>query len=721
MVSDAGSITDAEINAVSAAIMPPGECNHSTKPTKGKKCGKCGKNKKAHAKIKSNALSTMPDDPALSSGCIEPEDDDFEVKVEKAPAKKGNNRKRKSDAMNEDDANGASQTISVSGTDPPPAKRRTTRASSSIMPATNPVHEFLKDDREYNMHIDVAEDMTLASVSTMKKGSQKGARKGRKGTSTAMRKASATTTVSITSSRKMMPSDEVLDAALEADLDRPLTDNEIEDDGPEIQYPKLRRLTRTRPGSRDGAASLAPAQKVTRLASPALQALDLGEQDPSLQLTPATVVKVDQASQHEANHSIVAAQSVGELAVKSVGQNGSSTQESGLASSPSNVLVAKPIDTSTQPRPIPKKSKKPMKNRLPSRQLSKRNAQPSIPSPAAGLSPNHNLATSGHVSQVVEDESANETDGSVVKRGPAKRGRKKGKQGTGTATISRRSAEVVQHEVENAVDQLQPVPTVATMDLVENARPVDPNHNNRILSSSQEEAVALIEPSRSTLRSEQDLEACESTRSVQGQETLVSNKSPVPIQSVHHSPATPQISEFDRESIPLQASLVPETQAQVATEQTTPRSAASPQSSDVENQPPSSRPSSVRPPLRIYSPTKTQTTRIPLAATPCTSPSKRKASRLQSTMPWSAIDYDKIFLGSPANKENNPFTLHSATSGEMSGLASPEKRLNLEEWIQFNAQRGVEQLRSECERIIGRFEGEGVRALKTLEGISCID
>ncbi len=54
-------------------------------------------------------------------------------------------------------------------------------------------------------------------------------------------------------------------------------------------------------------------------------------------------------------------------------------------------------------------------------------------------------------------------------------------------------------------------------------------------------------------------------------------------------------------------------------------------------------------------------------------------------------------------------------------LTSPEKKLTVEEWIRFNAQRSEDHLRDECERLVGRFEGEGVRALKTLEGILCAE
>lgn len=84
-------------------------------------------------------------------------------------------------------------------------------------------------------------------------------------------------------------------------------------------------------------------------------------------------------------------------------------------------------------------------------------------------------------------------------------------------------------------------------------------------------------------------------------------------------------------------------------------------------------------------------------------------------MPWTAVDIEKIFLASPdANKEN----LNAALSG---ALTSPEKKLTVEEWIYQNARKGEEQLRNECERLVGRFEGEGVRALKSLEGIRCLE
>lgn len=154
----------------------------------------------------------------------------------------------------------------------------------------------------------------------------------------------------------------------------------------------------------------------------------------------------------------------------------------------------------------------------------------------------------------------------------------------------------------------------------------------------------------------------------------------------------------------------------------TPKIAASPQSSDAENQPPSSRPSVTRPPLLVSSHSSTPAKRTPLAsATPINSSSKRNDSRLQSSVPWTAVELEKIFLESPIDKENSPFTVSETADGVKYELNSPEKRLTVEEWVKSNAKKGEAKLRSECERIIGKFEGEGLRALRTLEGIICID
>lgn len=707
-VSDGGSINEVEINEDSVLEILAVEHEQSMKSTRAKRGGKP---RRTPAKTKAKALNPSLDEPAQASSYIEPEDDNFEVKVEKRPAKKENNLKRKSDEMNEDN------------TRPPPAKRRTTRSSSSILPAEATSNKILNTQHGYDMEIDDVENTALAGIRPIEKGSQEVVKRGKKGILSVVRKeASATSTVPMASSRNTIPTDDALDAALEADLDRSLTDNEVEVVQSNIQYPKMRRLTRTRSESRNEPALLAPVRRTTRLGSSALQAASLGEQDSLVQDTSRHVMGLDRAPQDEANNDIAATRSASKIIEERVLQNCIPMQDAHPVDLPCDVSAANANDGTAQLKPTPQKSKKPMKGRQPSRQLSKRNAQPSISIPTADLpSSNQNLVTPVLVSQVCEDESGNETDISVIKKGPMKRGGKKGKQGKNAAMTRRKSQEIMQGEVEDAVNQPEPALVATTINLVENATPVVLSHDIQIASANEEEFVELVQPSESTPTSTNSLGPRGSVKSVKGRNSQTPAKAPISIQADEQTLATPHVSGSEWESAPLQASPIVENQARVSSVRTTPRPAASPQSSDVENQPPSSRPSSIRPPLLISPPQKVQTTRIPLTTTPTNSPLKRNNVRLQSSMPWSAIDCDKIFLGSPADKDDNPFLLKPAINGEVVGLTSPEKKLSLEEWIQLNAQKGEDHLRSECERVIGKFEGEGVRALKTLEGITCVD
>jgi hypothetical protein len=158
----------------------------------------------------------------------------------------------------------------------------------------------------------------------------------------------------------------------------------------------------------------------------------------------------------------------------------------------------------------------------------------------------------------------------------------------------------------------------------------------------------------------------------------------------------------------------------------------SPQSSDIENQPPSLKQSAiVNKAATPHSNTPhsntphSNATRIPLAAsTPVTSPSKRNViACLQSVNPWTAVDIDDIFQG-PQDDENLMErgvlgdVIEKVKNGE---LTSPEKKMTVEEWIHYNAEMAEEKLRNECERMVGAFEREGTRAMRALEGIECID
>ncbi|OJJ87571.1 uncharacterized protein ASPGLDRAFT_63729 [Aspergillus glaucus CBS 516.65] len=141
----------------------------------------------------------------------------------------------------------------------------------------------------------------------------------------------------------------------------------------------------------------------------------------------------------------------------------------------------------------------------------------------------------------------------------------------------------------------------------------------------------------------------------------------------------------------------------------------SPQSSDAENQPPSTNPSASR--NYALSPSKQPSERTPLAvSTP--SPSKRNANAggLKTSHPWTPIDIESILFARDGDKEN------ASPGGKASGnLTSPEKKMTVEEWIHWNAKNGEERLKQECERLVSQFEKEGGRAMRVLEGIECID
>ena len=174
----------------------------------------------------------------------------------------------------------------------------------------------------------------------------------------------------------------------------------------------------------------------------------------------------------------------------------------------------------------------------------------------------------------------------------------------------------------------------------------------------------------------------------------------------------------------------------------------SPQSSDAENKPPSSRPSiplsQQRPAFVPSSPSRT-----PLApTTPVRSPTKRSNHNnniinggLATTHPWQTVDLETIFLPSPHskamrmadsdNKENLPLALATIDTQEnrpleqvvkevKARMTSPEKQMNVEEWISFNAKQGESKMRDECERLVSIFETEGGKAMRALEGIECM-
>lgn len=133
----------------------------------------------------------------------------------------------------------------------------------------------------------------------------------------------------------------------------------------------------------------------------------------------------------------------------------------------------------------------------------------------------------------------------------------------------------------------------------------------------------------------------------------------------------------------------------------------SPQSSNAENEPPSSKPSNTANSNRIAL--------APVAVTPVrTSPSKRNVlAGLQSSAPWNGVDVETVFEN--LDKENALGSAKFLKGGE--DLKSPEKHMTVEEWIYHNAEEAQQKLKQECEAMVSAFEREGTKAMQALEGL----
>ncbi|KAG6017270.1 hypothetical protein E4U43_001878 [Claviceps pusilla] len=139
----------------------------------------------------------------------------------------------------------------------------------------------------------------------------------------------------------------------------------------------------------------------------------------------------------------------------------------------------------------------------------------------------------------------------------------------------------------------------------------------------------------------------------------------------------------------------------------------SPQSSDAENQPPSSAP--------VVSAKTRRVVLAPVAATPMQgSPTRPNvlAAGLQSQTPWTAIDLDAVLSTSGLMVVDKENAVGGGLLKQGKELTSPEKQMTLEEWIHFNAGEAEKKLKHECEAMVTQFEREGTRAMNVLEGLT---
>lgn len=210
-----------------------------------------------------------------------------------------------------------------------------------------------------------------------------------------------------------------------------------------------------------------------------------------------------------------------------------------------------------------------------------------------------------------------------------------------------------------------------------------------------------------------------------GLQTIASINLPVAEENTVVTKNTPTPSSLSEEGSPVSVRQTSEVKSddKAVSETPAPTETArslSPQSSDAENRPPSSKPSIVK---SVHT-----TTRTPaVASTPTASPSKRNIiGNLQSSLPWSAVDLDEVFIRSPGSDKENANQVASlledaVTKAKRGELTSPEKGMTVEQWINFNAGLAEEKLKNECERMVGIFEREGGRAMRVLEEIGCLE
>jgi hypothetical protein len=478
------------------------------------------------------------------------------------------------------------------------------------------------------------------------------------------RKASAASTASQASLRDIEPADEEIEAALEADLNRPLTDDEIV---PPTKPARSRATSRSQ--TKKAAASVAPARQEARESTNSTATMQTANEELSTMLnadeTFASIPPIKNPKQRATRKGKV--------------------QQEASASALENTLsddVGQLDQTSVEPpaEEAPARGKGRQPSRKASRQVSRQKAKKVEPEVPVEMAKPTQEAVSAEVTIIhapAEDDDDSQKKGKTVKRAVSTT--KKGMKGK----ASTMKEEVVGDNVQVAIEQKEPKEPVpeAVADDPEPEQPKPKATRGRPKKKLTKEPEPEPEPVNEPV-----------TKAV---ETV-----PEP-QNASSEPKASSTTPVKPKSAPAAAQQIPSP---------TP----SPQSSDAENHPPSSRPSATRPPLVV--PTSPVATRVPLAAsTPTAARSNLNTSKLSTTFPWTGVDLDYALAGTPgaAGQEN----LDLSQKFVKAELTSPEKKMTVEQWIRHQAALGRERLKGECESIVQRFENESVRALKALEGI----
>ena len=611
----------------------------------------------------------------------EPEDAGFDIVVPVPNAKSKRSKKRTSQEMESSiQVNEGSQDAVL---EPPPPKRRTTRMRGSTAKSEHvSVTEVTLKDPDDGVASSEKKDLATEKLVRSKKG-VKGTRKRasstvRKASNTSVRKASNTSAASKATLRAVGPTDEELDAALAAELDRPLPDEEIDEELLVESKGKTRRLTRNKPNSRTTSrtvsASKAPIRKPTRASTE--------NQEDKLRLE---ISKVTQDHPEE---------------------------ELDAASQELPSLDVKPRKGGKVPKAVKLKSLK-------------KTRETSITADTVTVSEHSapEIVGSLMLHQDIEAEVDLEIPPIVNEEPLIQAGDISTRVSTGLTGQKRRASDITFEAEEKPVKGRKMEIKVEIQRLSSHSQqPIETANDDSVASTADDEKDRRIK--KATLPKKQN------ARKAKGKPSKAKGVStphlrqplfePTPKQATPTAvkeAATPTNIQIYSPVVVIhvdkQAAHIEEKPPTPHENAIIPASSPSPQSSDAENHPPSTRPMEERPPLALLSPSKTQTTRAPLAAsTPLTSPSKRNvAAKIRTDAPWTAIDLENVFEAINAPEDGL----------DLAVLSSPEKNMTVEEWILHNAARGEERLKKGCERMVAAFELEGVKALRALEGIVCID
>ena len=657
MATDQASIID--LAAEDDSVLTAATAATGRKIAKGKKAAG-GKGKKTRAKQnEAIEVAQLP----------EPEDDDFEVKATRS-TKANTSRKRKSEDVED-------HTIEAEAHAP---KRRNTRTRGSLA----------VDDSTLKVS---KVDTSVVASKPRKPAKPRGRQAGRRSTRSS-RGTSAARQASVD-----IPDDDELDRALEADLDRRMSDDEVV---VEPVLPKKRGTRSSHVAKSDHAMFGIEPMQVDEAAIDA----ELEEMEVETKPLPKAKGKAKQPRKVSAKQ---------QAAARKAAEAEAEAQQ--VADEASQQIVAE-LEHSISMQQSPQ-APQPRRQRAASRQtaMPKRNTRASHLS----IDESNLVLTDASQDEIDEAKDGYETDASMasqatlVKAGSKRRGStlKKGKGGKKGA----------KKNIEEIINKPEALPTAMDLNGSEPAiqpsstllQGMDRSMTEDVFYTPVPEPSPAVEesshigkegpkhrgrPPKAAAASTSQTQAPAFNQSILSQHRSTTAPTKVLTPEPSRTPTPPVTAPHDR------------TQSQ------------SPQSSDAENQPPSSKPSV--PAQAEPSTPHTAKPRIPLAvtaSTPVLSPSKRNIiAGLQTTHPWTAVDLDAMFTKSP-NDENAGGLLDSAVQRLKNGqeLSNEERDMSVEEWIHYNAQLAEEKLRGECEAMVGSFEREGTRAMRALEGMMCLE